>query len=73
MLSTIGYGIDIVREEAGRLVMSGVVRGREPIAHLQLFFPEREWPAIVLELTLCEYELRDAIADLLPSQDWYED
>ncbi|MEO1131824.1 MAG: DUF4327 family protein [Cyanobacteria bacterium J06639_1] len=72
-MPTVSYGIEAVKEEAGRLLARGAVSNREPISHLQSYFPEREWSAIALELMLSEYELQDAIADLLPFRNWDED
>ncbi|MEO0853564.1 MAG: DUF4327 family protein [Cyanobacteria bacterium J06648_11] len=72
-MPTVSYGLDAVKEEAIRLLARGVVSGREPIGCLQSYFPEREWGALEIELMLSEYELQDAIVDLLPFHYWDED
>jgi hypothetical protein len=55
-------------------VAAGFVRPSEAIAHLELFFPEREWFGIAQELEVREYQFSDPICDLIGGcQEWRED
>jgi hypothetical protein len=39
------YAVEAIQEEARRLIQQGVLRRSAAIAHLQPFFPQREWQA----------------------------
>ncbi|MDX2272931.1 MAG: DUF4327 family protein [Cyanobacteriota bacterium] len=73
-LSPTRYGVEAIQDEAKRLVHSGIVRRSEAIGHLQPFFPQREWAAIIEELEMQDYCSSDAICDLIGNcEDWQED
>jgi hypothetical protein len=68
------FGVEAIQDEAKRLVAAGFVRPSEAIAHLELFFPEREWFGIAQELEVREYQFSDPICDLIGGcQEWRED
>jgi hypothetical protein len=50
------------------------LRRSEAIAHLQPFFPQREWQAIAQELELQDYCPSDPLCDLIGNcEEWSED
>lgn len=73
MDTTITYDIEVIKEEARRLVRKGVVQRQQPIYTLCKYFSDREWSYFERELEINEYLLRDRIIDLLGCEEWRED
>ncbi|EKQ66824.1 hypothetical protein OsccyDRAFT_4629 [Leptolyngbyaceae cyanobacterium JSC-12] len=73
MLRQVQYSLDVIREEARRLVCKGVLDRKQPIYSLCQCFPTREWEYIERELERNDFLLRDQILDLIGCEDWYED
>jgi hypothetical protein len=73
MDTTITYDIEVIKEEARRLVKKGVVQRQQPIYTLCKYFSDREWSYFERELEINEYLLRDRIIDLLGCEEWRED
>ncbi|HEY9622229.1 MAG TPA: DUF4327 family protein [Crinalium sp.] len=73
MTSRIQYSIDVIREEARRLVCRGVLERRQPIYTLCQHIPVREWEWVERELEEHGFLLRDQILDLLGREDWCDD
>ncbi|CAA9286700.1 FIG00558801: hypothetical protein [uncultured Coleofasciculus sp.] len=71
--STIRYSIEVIQDEARRLVEKGVVSRQQPIYVLCQYIPAREWVCIECELERCNFLLRDRIADLMGSEEWSND
>lgn len=68
------YAVEAIQEEARRLIQQGVLRRSAAIAHLQPFFPQREWQAIAQELELQDYCPWDPLCDLIGNcEEWSED
>ncbi|HIK29310.1 MAG: DUF4327 family protein [Oscillatoriaceae bacterium SKW80] len=72
-LSTVQYSIDIIKEEARRLVRKGVVSRQQPIYTLCQYIPAREWAWVERELEQSSYLLRDRIGDLMGREEWEND
>ncbi|AOX03055.1 MAG: DUF4327 family protein [Moorea sp. SIO1F2] len=70
---SIRYSIDVIQDEARRLVDKGFVSRQQPIYVLCQYIPAREWLCVECELEQCEFLLRDRIADLIGSQQWEND
>ncbi|EGJ34639.1 MULTISPECIES: DUF4327 family protein [Moorena] len=70
---SIRYSIDVIQDEARRLVDKGFVSRQQPIYVLCQYIPAREWLCVECELEQCEFLLRDRIADLIGSQKWEND
>ncbi|URR35975.1 DUF4327 family protein [Thermosynechococcus sp. HN-54] len=73
MVQSLQYSIELVKEEARRLVAKGVVSRQQPIYTLCQFVPVREWPLIEAELERCDFMLRDRIGDLIGRECWDND
>jgi hypothetical protein len=73
MDTTITYDIEVIKEEARRLVRKGVLQRQQPIYTLCKYFSDREWSYFERELEINEYLLRDRIIDLLGCEEWRED
>lgn len=67
------YSLDVIREEARRLVCQGILERHQPIYTLCKYFPVREWDYVERELEKNDFLLRDSILDLLGSENWCED
>ncbi|WP_088239499.1 DUF4327 family protein [Calothrix rhizosoleniae] len=73
-VSTINYfSLDVIQDEARRLVQKGVVSRQQPIYALCQYIPAREWACIECELEQCDFLLRDRIADLIGREKWEND
>lgn len=70
---SIQYSLDVIQEEARRLVHKGVVSRQQPIYTLCQYIPAREWAWVECELEKCNYLLRDRIADLMGREEWEND
>ncbi|MEN9204273.1 MAG: DUF4327 family protein [Thermostichales cyanobacterium DRC_bins_46] len=66
-------GVETIQDEVRRLICHGVLRPSACIGQLECFFPSREWCAIQQELLDQDYQMGDAVADLLGCQEWSED
>ncbi len=66
-------GVEAIQDEVRRLICHGLVRPSAPIAQLRCYFSGREWCAIEQELLDQDYQMGDAISDLLGCQEWSED
>ncbi len=64
------YTIDVIREEAARLVREKRLHRRQPIYTLCKYIPAREWPSVECELERHDFLLRDSIIDLLSKEEW---
>jgi len=73
MATSVRYSIDLIKDEALRLVKQGALSRRQPIYTLCQYIPAREWAAVELELEENEFLLRDPIIDLLGHEHWEED
>ncbi|AHB87537.1 MULTISPECIES: DUF4327 family protein [Thermosynechococcus] len=73
MVQSLQYSIELVKDEARRLVAKGVVSRQQPIYTLCQFVPVREWPLIEAELERCDFMLRDRIGDLIGRECWDND
>ncbi|NJL81687.1 MAG: DUF4327 family protein [Richelia sp. SM2_1_7] len=49
-VSSINYSLDVIQDEARRLVQRGVVSRQQPIYTLCQYIPAREWVCIECEL-----------------------
>ncbi|MCL1469491.1 DUF4327 family protein [Argonema antarcticum] len=70
---SVQYSLDVIKEEATRLVHKGVVSRQQPIYTLCQYIPAREWAWVECELEKCNYLLRDRIADLMGREEWEND
>ncbi|PSO52428.1 MAG: hypothetical protein BRC40_15535 [Cyanobacteria bacterium QH_8_48_120] len=70
---TIGYSIDIIREEARQLVYKGTISRQQPIYALCQYIPAREWVYAEHELERYDFLLRDCVGDLISSESWSND
>lgn len=70
---SVQYSIDVIQEEARRLVAKGVVSRQQPIYVLCQYIPAREWVCVECELERCNFLLRDRISDLMGSEEWDND
>lgn len=71
--STLRYSIDVIQDEARKLVEKGIVSRQQPIYVLCQYIPAREWVCIEGELERCDFLLRDRIADLISTEEWDND
>ncbi|PSB01993.1 DUF4327 family protein [Merismopedia glauca] len=69
----VSYSIDVVRDEARRLVAKGIVSRQQPIYILCHYISAREWVCVENELDRCNFLLRDRIGDLLGNEHWDND
>jgi hypothetical protein len=67
------YSLEILKEEARRLVDKRVISRHQPIYRLCEFIPAREWIALTSELEDWNFLLRDRIGDLLGVEQWCND
>jgi hypothetical protein len=72
-LPLVRYSIDVLQDEARRLVDKGMVSRQQPIYVLCQYIPAREWVCVECELEQCGFLLRDRIADLVGSEEWEND
>ncbi|HEY9650400.1 MAG TPA: DUF4327 family protein [Coleofasciculaceae cyanobacterium] len=70
---SVRYSIDVIQEEARRLVAKGVISRQQPIYVLCQYIPAREWVCVECELERCNFLLRDRISDLMGSEEWDND
>lgn len=73
MLPSVSYSIEVIKDEAKRMVDRGEVNRQQPIYTLCCHFPPYEWNCIECELERNDYLLRDRIIDLLGCEQWAED
>jgi hypothetical protein len=73
MLQSIQYSLEVIQDEARRLVRKGVLSRQQPIYTLCQYIPAREWAFVESELERSDILLRDRIADLMGREDWDED
>lgn len=73
METALKYDIEVIKDEARRLISKGLINRQQPIYTLFQYIPEREWSLFELELEKNEYLLRDRIIDLLSQEKWTED
>ncbi len=73
MVQSVEYSLDVIRDEARRLVNKGLISRRQPIYALCQYIPVREWAGVESELEKNDFLLRDCILDLLGREDWDED
>lgn len=75
VLSTpsVRYSIEVIQEEARKLVEKGHVSRQQPIYVLCQYIPAREWVCVECELEQCDFLLRDRIGDLIGSEEWNND
>ncbi len=71
--TTVKYDLEVLREEARKLIQKGEINRNEPIYTLCKFIPGRDWVCLELELEENDFLLRDKIIDLLGREDWTED
>lgn len=71
--TSVQYTLDVIQEEARRLVDKGVVSRQQPIYTLCQFIPAREWAWVECELEKNNYLLRDRIGDLMGYEEWQND
>lgn len=71
--TSVQYSLDVIQEEARRLVQKGVVSRQQPIYTLCQYIPAREWAWVECELEKNNYLLRDRIGDLMGREEWEND
>jgi len=71
--TSVQYSIDVIQDEARKLVDKGVVSRHQPIYVLCQYIPAREWVCVECELERCSFLLRDRIADLMGQEVWDND
>lgn len=71
--TSVHYSIDVIREEAYRLVQKGTVHRQQPIYTLCQYIPASEWLQVEGELERNDFLLRDRIIDLLSDETWEND
>ena len=59
------YSLNVIQDEARRLVERVMVGRQQPIYTLCQFIPAREWVCVECELEKCDFLLRDRIGDLI--------
>ena len=64
------YTVDVIKEEAARLVKERILHQQQPIYTLCKYIPAREWPSVECELERHDFLLRDSIIDLLSKEEW---
>ena len=67
------YSLEVIREEARRLVQKGIISRQQPIYTLCQYIPAREWAWVECELEKSNYLLRDRIGDLMGHEEWEND
>ncbi len=67
------YSLDVIQDEARRLVQKGMVSRQQPIYSLCQYIPAREWVCVECELEKCDFLLRDRIGDLIGREEWDND
>lgn len=67
------YSLDVIQDEARRLVQKGLLSRQQPIYTLCQFIPAREWVCVEYELEKSDFLLRDRIADLIGREQWDND
>ena len=67
------YPIEVIREEATHLVLSGRVSRQQPLYVLCNYIPTREWNQVEQELEKNSFLLRDRIGDLMSREYWEND
>ena len=72
-LSSSGYDINMLMDEARLLVERGTVSRHQPIYVLCQYIPAREWVCVECELERNDYLLRDQIGDLMSCEYWEND
>jgi hypothetical protein len=73
MIQSVQYSIDVIQDEARRLVQKGSVGRHQPIYSLCQHIPAREWALVEVELERCDFLLRDPIIDLMGPEAWDND
>ena len=73
LTNRVSYSIDVVRDEARRLVAKGVVGRQQPIYILCHHMSARDWVCVENELERSNFLLRDRIGDLLGNEQWDND
>ena len=71
--SSVQYSIDVLQDEARKLLEKGVVSRQQPIYTLCQYIPAREWVCVECELERCNFLLRDRICDLVGPEEWTND
>ena len=71
--TSVDYSIDVIREEAYRLVYKGSLHRQQPIYTLCQYIPACEWLKVECELERNDFLLRDPIIDLLNHETWEND
>ena len=67
------YSLNVIQDEARRLVERGMIGRQQPIYTLCQFIPAREWVCVESELEKCDFLLRDRIGDLIGREEWDND
>ena len=67
------YSLDVIQDEARRLVERGMVSRQQPIYTLCQYIPARERVCVESELEKCDFLLRDRIGDLIGREQWEND
>ncbi|MEH2461049.1 DUF4327 family protein [Nostoc sp.] len=73
MNTTVKYDIEVIKEEALKLVKKRLVNRQQPIYTLCKYIPHNDWVNFELELEKNEFLLRDRIIDLLNHESWEDD
>lgn len=73
MIQSVQYSMDLIQDEARKLVHDGVISRQQPIYALCKYIPAREWAYVECELERCDFLLRDRIGDLLGREVWEND
>jgi uncharacterized protein YqgQ len=73
MVQSVEYSLEVIRDEARRLVNKGLISRRQPIYALCQYIPVREWERVQFELEKNDFLLRDCLLDLLGREDWDDD
>jgi Domain of unknown function (DUF4327) len=73
MIQSLHYSIDVIQDEARRLVQKGIVGRYQPIYALCQYIPAREWVLVESELERNAFMLRDPILDLMGKETWEND
>lgn len=72
-VDSIGYSLDVIRDEVLNLVKKGVVSRNQRIYSICQFIPAREWHYMEMELEQSNFLLRDRISDLIGREEWDND
>jgi len=73
MLTSAGFNLDMIKEDARMLVNNGTVGRQQPIYTLSHYVSMREWEAVEITLEQNGYLLRDRVIDLLGREEWDND